>query len=777
MLLLFNVPWVPGIGSGIDMDAAWILTLHHAFANGWHWGSDIVWHYGPLGFLFGKYYHPDTYGWLVALWLFFSLMFWAGLAWLWTRLPANPSVPIAAAAIAVMTDDVMFLSFSVMLVVQYFWGDRRLNHPAFWVLLALCALCGWFKSSYLTVAVLAVSGIEVHRMMQEKIPGAVAVPFALMAIAFWLLLGQRLEDLLPYLKGAWELSQGFDTMTVANRPFYYAFLFLGLGGAWLLAVGQVLKRRKLYAEAVGWWVATLPMLLIVMKIGFINDNDHHILQALGWFFILALLTKDYFWRERSMVSLAFIGMFTLVAGATMVASYAVQSGAEAVFQYRGIKGLMTKGVQDGDTDFSTSDFFSPQKHYAKMQEEIRKKVTLPQVQGNVDLYEYYQDVLFAQSPVPEYRPRPVVQSYHVYSSYLARLNRDFLKSERAPEHIFFAIDNFAKRFPAMEDGLSWPELLTRYDMRSLKDGYLQLQKAASPREYHFSPIIEKTAGWGESVDVPQAANGLVWAKVVIRPSWRGVLIRAAFRMMPVRMRITLASGYARSDRISPDVMQEGFLLSPLVDNVLHFSMLGTEEQQLLAERNRVARIEFGYDESEALFPHAFFEKDIEVRFYQLELPVMQAKLEGWEQVKPYAMLSMGMPAQPADLQALKYPHIQFQQQEGQAVVTTFNGAALELPLPAGASHISLETSSYRKFGNIHVDPGAVELKIEGKRGAIRDILWQSVIPEAQRGVPAPEPLHPDLTWEPGKFESLLFTSMPQSPLRYNWIYWKDVKID
>src|SRR6266446_8928629 len=61
------------------VDDAWIQTLHMAFAERLQFGRDIVFTFGPWGFLYGGY-HPATHSISVIVWAVLAVVFWWG-AW------------------------------------------------------------------------------------------------------------------------------------------------------------------------------------------------------------------------------------------------------------------------------------------------------------------------------------------------------------------------------------------------------------------------------------------------------------------------------------------------------------------------------------------------------------------------------------------------------------------------------------------------------------------------------------------------------------------------
>ncbi|HEY1032647.1 MAG TPA: hypothetical protein VGD89_12800 [Flavipsychrobacter sp.] len=51
--------------SWLGLDVSWQMTLNYALKEKWVWGKDIVYTYGPLGFL------STRIGWGIPAWLFF----------------------------------------------------------------------------------------------------------------------------------------------------------------------------------------------------------------------------------------------------------------------------------------------------------------------------------------------------------------------------------------------------------------------------------------------------------------------------------------------------------------------------------------------------------------------------------------------------------------------------------------------------------------------------------------------------------------------------------
>jgi hypothetical protein len=195
---------------------------------------------------------------------------------------------------------------------------------------------------------------------------------------------------------------------------------------------------------------------------------------------------------------------------------------------------------------------------------IRHKVPLPDLPGTIDVYPFEGAVALAHGL--SYVPRPALHSYSAYTPRLGRMDAEHLRGPRAPDHILLRIRPIDSRFPALDDGLSWPELLTRYDFRGgVARRYLLLGRSPAPRRYTLTPMAELTGRLGELVKLPVPENGKpVWATIDLRPTWRGRAAAVIFKPPAVAMAVRERSGRTRSYRVIPQLLAAGFILSPVI---------------------------------------------------------------------------------------------------------------------------------------------------------------------------------------------------------------------
>jgi hypothetical protein len=190
--------------------------------------------------------------------------------------------------------------------------------------------------------------------------------------------------------------------------------------------------------------------------------------------------------------------------------------------------------------------------------------------GSADSYPTDQTTLIAAGN--EWRPRPVFQSYAAYNENLAARNRDHLVGGSAAENILFRIAPIDARLPSLEDGASWPALLSYYEPTSLSGAFLVLHRRAKPRDTRAELI---GSGWhelGESVAVPDA-DSLLFAEILLEPSVTGRLAGAVLRSGRLRITLDLVNGRRETYRLISSMSRTGVLISPLVQDSRDFAML------------------------------------------------------------------------------------------------------------------------------------------------------------------------------------------------------------
>jgi hypothetical protein len=87
-----------------------------------------------------------------------------------------------------------------------------------------------------------------------------------------------------------------------------------------------------------------------------------------------------------------------------------------------------------------------------------------------------------------------------------------------------------------------------------------LGKKAQPRQGRMVDVARGQGAIDEWVDVP-ASDNVLFASLGLRPRLTGKIAKAAFRIPPVSIDLSYASGLTASYRITPDVARNGLLIN------------------------------------------------------------------------------------------------------------------------------------------------------------------------------------------------------------------------
>src|SRR5262245_4023065 len=166
------------------------------------------------------------------------------------------------------------------------------------------------------------------------------------------------------------------------------------------------------------------------------------------------------------------------------------------------------------------------------------------------------------------------------------MNAAHLRSDRAADHVFFGIGTIDDRFAPQDDSLSWPELLTRYDITGMSGQYILMKRSVAPRHYQLTPVAETVASFDEAVAVPSMVGGPVWVRIDIRRSLWGNIVAMLYR--PSRVWLTVvARGGMYSGRLLPVEARGGVLVSPRIENGDSFCGAGSADSQARLARRAV----------------------------------------------------------------------------------------------------------------------------------------------------------------------------------------------
>ena len=569
----------------VTIDGSWIQALHVGFENNWQFGRDIVFTYGPWGFLCSGYY-PPTFATSMVVWAVLAIVFWwAGwrvachfsnnmiFSWLW--LVSFIGVTGISGGQAF---DIRSVGWVLLLLFLHFFvedGSITARQALLAMALGLLSLVKFTSLIESSIAVCVIAADNIFR--QRRFPWS-AVLFTGSVLFFWIAAGQNLNLLWPFLLNSRQMTDGYaeamqlggsDTQDVTG-----CICFL-LEALVLVALTGSAGWRRHGRFGIFPMIGLGAILFLTFKHGYLRDDVLHettaslalLVASLGCLTITWPLLKQKKDWSGSANLLLFTGILFL--SSLMFNGWFPEDGLLAQYvRTFSIHNILAPAKSLADTEHL-------REIYGQNLAVIRKQFQIPPIEGDVDIYPWNQMALFAQGL--QYHPRPIIQSYSAYTPELAELNAAYLRSYRAASNILFGIDPLNGHFPSLEDGLSWPELLTRYDIKNTNGTFLLLKHVDSPREYHLTPLIETTVNFGETIRLPDVTNAPLWAEMEINKSVFGNIVSVFYKPTILRMMVSMRGGQNLYFRLVPGMARGGFLLSPVIGDKSSFISLASTD--------------------------------------------------------------------------------------------------------------------------------------------------------------------------------------------------------
>lgn len=582
------LPWMPASG----LDPSWRFVLNHAFTHHLQFGKEIIFTFGPYGFLYSSPFYPEQYGFQILFWLIVASAIAVSIGFLLGKGAPFISTVLAQLILAsgfaitflFFGDDPVFFSFPLLFVFVLLHSEKRARYLVAIPLLALCAFVGLIKFTAAMLGLSIVLLAEVYRFSKRKYLPVYLGTYALFFTLFFLLAHQNVRNLAAFITASLEVAGGYsEAMQIFGSPDEI-MTFIGLTCCLLVLVICAEWRFGRWREGDQRGLILLLSIAIfnfmAFKAGFVR-HDGHALVAWGSLITCITIYSTRFYCNVPALSwrLAMMVLFISAVGVSM-------------WHYKRYTHLNPLNVASGTLTAGLSQRIIAIKElglnnrFSRLAEEyklalgkIREANPLPPVQGTVDLYPWDHALVLAHGL--RYEPRPVFQSYSAYSKPLIEANRAHLQGDNAPATLLFDVKAIDDRFPAMEDGASWPDILARYDPIDVSGDYLVLGRRITARTVKTLPVVTVDIPFSKSLGVPQIA-GLTWVSIDVEKTLLGTVVNLLFKLPILELHLTMADGSTRIERIVPNITSKGFVMNPVIQSSADFAQITLNNRAQLA---------------------------------------------------------------------------------------------------------------------------------------------------------------------------------------------------
>lgn len=563
-----------------NSDDSYQVVLEYAVTHNFQFGRDIVFTFGPLGFLNTSV----SLGLLPVQRILFALLWSVIVAWSVTGLARQ--IPgtmkfVFLVWILVYSEGLGLHAFLVMIYGCSILMDEVHKHKGaaatFLTVFALLALVKFtfFMAATVSVVMCALVHIGKHCIKTSLV---IAIFFGLVFHALWLAAGQQLEYLLPWLRGGFEISAGYtEAMTIFPNVGVLSFCTVS-GAAFLVSLVVIIRSTRLSLYSVGIMAVTTTYVFLSWKHGFVRADGH----VLGFVFFLpiafAVLLTETFQngmsrKPRRFLAAVFIGVIIMCNWAADLQDPGTM--LTKLIDWPGHMLGNSRTILNSVTGNWENCFEALQANHSRKFEPDLPIARVVVGKAPVDVVNYTQ--LAALVNNMNYRPRPVIQGYTAYTPYLQDLSLAYYKSEKRPQYLLFKMETIDNRFPALDDATILPYILNYYKLTAkdgAKDGGFLVLKALPEASKNIGLALahEHTVAFGESLDMSVYNDKLYIMRVEVGSTILGKMIKFLFQAPVLTMNVQ-NNGKTTKYRFIPAMAERGFVISPLLltnDDVMRY---------------------------------------------------------------------------------------------------------------------------------------------------------------------------------------------------------------
>lgn len=559
------------------LDPSWGLAIERAALEGWQWGRDLVFTFGPYGYHYQRLFHPDLAAEILIVSGTRCLLIGLGVALLVRGArPMHAALAVTATLTSLpVTGDTAYLLLPLLGGLVHFRGRAA---SAVWYPLAVAAFCGLaalIKTTFAVLALFLALLVDLDRLRERRLP--VMVPAWLTtALAAYIAAGQDLAALPDFVRLSLSVAGGFSeamSMFDALRAIELA-AFMAASSAIIALVITIEWRAGRLATGRGALVLLVlaAFWFVTYKAGFTRHDLHTLIawSSLGVAAALYAASADATSAPRCQRLLLAAALAIALLSPIRLAVTPGFGIADVMLQtlVHNPGGTLREaaGILADPTGWRAA---KAQRRTAALA-DIRALNPLPDLTGTVDTVPSIQAAVIAAGA--DYRPRPVIQEYSTYTAALIAANRAALVGPGGPDTLLLAPGSIDDRYPSLAEGPLWPEILARYEPETRagpvthlnrRIEVLVLRRRAAPLSRTEDPGISLTGTPGEEITVPALAGGVL-AEIDLRLSVAGRLLTLLHQAPMAEITVTLADGSSRRHRLVPAIAREGFVLSPYV---------------------------------------------------------------------------------------------------------------------------------------------------------------------------------------------------------------------
>ena len=544
-----------------DLDPSWRYALNKFTSfNNVKFGSDVVFTYGPLGFLDSPMYINGNF----VLATFIYIAMWASTMFLFYKLLKKNSNNIYMTILSLLVlfigspagSSDLYIQYCVLMALAVLWIDMNDIFAAVF-LVAATTIAFFFKFS-IAVAVVgtfalfmaAKISIKEYRRIWILFLPCVTIPIC------YLIYNPTLRGFMQFIKGSWEVAQGYNTAMSTDQHDQYVFwMFLLMIIYIAIMISQLIFKKKQNFLMMLWLA---PCLFMSYKHGYVRADNLHV----AWAYVEILATFSIVIMLFDVKGL-YAEMMKKTKAGMLQAGLMISLLLVAILDYNNNLEPPWINLTSRIQKISEAIYYMSEDKYIDNMEWIS---AIPDdILGIIEDSSYTSypwEITFIEptgNVADNFVPLPVLQMYSAYTPYLDNITAALFNGENAPEYIIFKFDTKDGRIPLLEAPSTWKAIQDNYFLNSGFDNnyYLLQHKTNTTYRSGSSELIEVKKS--DIVTLEGYSEAKIYANLTV---W-GKLVNIIWKIPEVRINITYTDGTVKEGRVLIDNLVNGITVNGL----------------------------------------------------------------------------------------------------------------------------------------------------------------------------------------------------------------------
>jgi hypothetical protein len=469
------IPWYLYAAPDFGLDQSWGIAITWGFQKGFVWGKDIIFTYGPLGFLSTRFLNGISNWVLVLFDLFRIVQVLFITAFLFKKSFSWQVVVLTICGVLFLNQIIGPDSGLLLLFLTFFWYLYYSDQKHVWALVVATIntiLAFYIKLNAGFLVLFAFPLFIIYFRLSSILSKKNTIIFL---ISFFVCLATTLwsfhVNIVDYFQAALNIIEGYNegmaTETIENVNSIAAgitvLLFFGAISGYTV-VNSFLSQSKSVSEKIKTLIVfggCFIILFLSFKQGFIRAGNNHLffkmllpVCGLVYFFNPVFKIKE---AIKYFIILCLVFAFTL-SSFFQENYFKFTTLRFARERYTTLHDIYLRNLED------SPDFTKSTGPLSKIPDSLLTEI------GNatVDIIPWEISTLYYNKL--NYSPRPVIQGYAVYNAFLDKKNNERYLSEKAPKYVFFSnCQTIDYRYNFWEEPYTKIALMQNYELIYPKD--------------------------------------------------------------------------------------------------------------------------------------------------------------------------------------------------------------------------------------------------------------------------------------------------------------------